>query len=162
MFKINDVIVYKNRLVCTIKDIGVPDFITTGQIYYKLQRVNQRESLLYVKYENCRAIRYPLPRQDAKQYMESFSDMESIYDKSDRYREKDLTEALDSSDYIKQLRYYKGIALEKTRRSRSGKSLPVSDDKNMKKLENLLYPEFSVSLGIPEEEVKQKLADACN
>lgn len=161
MFKINDVIVYENGGVCQIRDIGVPDFIKTGQVYYKLQPINTTGNIIYVKLENKHMLRYTISKKQAEQYVGSLPELEGLYNKNNKFREKEYAEILKTGDYKQYLEIYKGIEQEKSKRSLIGKSLNTTDDRNLKKIVKLICTEFSIAMEISEEEVRQKMVTAC-
>lgn len=160
MFQINDVIVYENGGVCRIEDIGTPDFINSGQEYYKLQSLEDRGGTIYLKVERGGMLRSVISQEEAIQRLEGISGLEGCYDVDNKNREKEYAQVLKSSDCGRWLGMVKGIEEERARRQKMGKKLNASDDKNLQRAVSLLTSEFSVVLGIPRDEVKQRILSA--
>ena len=161
MFKVNDVIVYGNTGVCEIQEIGVPDFVTNNQSYYKLKPLNTVGNMIYVSLNNKHMLRYTVSRMQAEQYVGCLKEIQGIYNTNNKVREREYSEIIKQGDYNQYLGLFKGVEQEKLRRSQTGKSINAMDDKSLKRVEKLICSEFAVAMDMSEEEVLQKMVEAC-
>lgn len=161
MFEINDVIVYQNGGVCKIVDICTPDFVDTDDKYYKMQPVDNVDSTIYVKInqQNC-TIRPIITSEEANGYLKNCRDVDGIYVKDLKVRDKEFNETLRTCECEKWFALLKGIMNEQEKKRKQGKRLTSGDDRNRKRVERLLSTEFSSSLGITAKEAKKMIQEA--
>ncbi|MEG2349159.1 MAG: CarD family transcriptional regulator [Hungatella sp.] len=158
MYQINDVIVYGCSEVCSIKDIGVPDFIETGEEYYYLQPVCNEATTLYVKIANSKkTMRDILSKEEATELLYDGSKINALYDKNDKVREREYSSIIRSCECIQWMEMLKGITTEKLRRAAQGKKLSMNDEQYMKKVENSLAAEFSIIFHITMAQAKENI-----
>lgn len=161
MYQINDVIVYENGGVCKIKDIGIPDFVTTDEKYYTLQPICDNGGTIYVKINNDKVfMRSVITKEEAESYLSEVPKMKELYSTNDKIRDKEFKEAIKSCEFKRCLQVAKGITMERSRRNKAGKKLNMSDDKNLQKVGKLLTAECSIVFDISMEQAKTRITDA--
>ena len=161
MFKINDIVVYENGGVCSVEDIGTPDFVSGDDVYYTLKPMFDKGGTIYVKVQNDKhVIRHVISRQEATEYLDNISSIEPMYSHNDKQRDKDFKEALKSCECEKWISMLKGILEEKNRRLKAGKKLNMSDDRNMQKVGKLLTSEYAVVLKMSFDDTREMLEGA--
>lgn len=159
MFKVDDVIVYKNGGVCRVEAIGTPDFLDDGQDYYKLQSLVDAGSTVYVRVAPEPEMRAIISTETANQYLDGSIVVEECFDTDNKRRSKEYTDILSSCDCSRWMGMFKGILKEKNRKRQDGKTLNESDDKFLKRVSELVVSEFSSALSISKEEAMEKLID---
>ncbi len=160
MFKVNDLVVYENGGVCTVEEIGSPDFVSDDEVYYTLQPIFDKAGTIYVKVKNDRHVIRPVISSDeAREYLDEISEIEPMYSDNDKQRDKEFKEALRSCECRQWFSMLKGIIMERDRRVAGGKKLNMSDDRNMQKVGKLLTSEYSAALDISFEEAREMLEE---
>lgn len=157
MYKINDVVVYGCSKVCSIKEIGVPDFMKKPEKYYWLQPIGDKTTMLYVKMENNDKMREILSPGQADDLIRNIPEMEEMYDRSNKIRDREYTQVLKSRDCLEWFRMWKGISMEKIRKSEGGKSLNASDEGNLKRVEDCISSELSAVYQITKDEAVKRM-----
>ncbi|MBU9727058.1 CarD family transcriptional regulator [Diplocloster modestus] len=161
MFQINDVIVYENGGVCTIKDIGVPEFLHTDIQYYTMQPVCDMGRTIYVKTKDNKAyMRTIVSRDEAEEYLTELPAMVGVYNEDDKIRDKEFGSILKSCECSRCFRMYKGISIAQNRKILNGKKLNMNDDRYLHKVEELLSAEYSVIFHISLDQAKEKISSA--
>ena len=158
MHNIGDKIIYGSNGVMTIVDIREEAFGDVNHKYFVLHPVGVRsESLTFVPTDNERLvsmIRPLLTREQILDLLHSVKDMpECEWIKDNRARSEYFKNIMDSGDRAKMISMIRAIYNTGLRRIEEGKKNFLADENAMHKAENLLYSEFSIVLGIPEEEV---------
>lgn len=160
MYKVNDVIVYA-RGVCVIIDIGVPDFINSNDIYYKMTSLSDNNGITYLKVSNGNLpLRTVITRDEAEVLLASIPTMETQYIADDKMRDKEYNEILKACDCKQFLGIMKSIYKERVLRTEKGKKLGQIDDRNFHKIIKLLKSEFAVALNISQEQAEIKIKTA--
>lgn len=157
MFSIGDVVVYKNLGVCRVESIETPGFITTGDIYYKLQPVGTMGNVVYVKKENEEQLRYTITKEQVQEYIDRFTSLEGIYNPESRSREREFIAILKEKNWIDCLKMYKGIYEVKIKRGKEGKGLNANDERSFNKVDKIICGEFSTAMGVSVQDIRDQL-----
>ncbi|MFI3214160.1 MAG: hypothetical protein R3Y24_12575 [Eubacteriales bacterium] len=161
MYQINDLVVYNNGEVCSIFNIGVPDFVDNGEMHYILKPVNKSTSTIYVKMSSPELpFRYTISQTEALAFLETYPSMEPMYHENNKIREKEYLEAFRACHPKQWLRIYKGITIERKRKASIGKQLNTNDDRNLHKVEKYLSSEFASTLKISTDEALHLLMES--
>lgn len=159
LFKVNDFVVYGDRGVYRIASIGQLDFLDSNEKYYSLEPVCSDGSTIYVKTSSNKiSMRNLISRQKAENYLSELRELDSLYDKDSRARDREYQDVLKNSECGKCLRMLKGIKQEEHRRLAIGKKLNADDDKNLKRVEKILLGELSVVFDSSVDQVKEKMS----
>ena len=158
MHKIGDKIMYGAGGVMTIVDIREESVGDVSRSYYILRPTLARtESFTYVPMDNEKlvsAMRPLLSEGEILSLIRSAKDMPPIdWVNENRARQEYFKKIMESGDRAKLIAMIRAIDENGMRREAEGKKNFLSDENARAKAEKLLHSEFSVVLGIPEEEV---------
>ncbi|MBQ8414805.1 MAG: hypothetical protein IJX58_06150 [Clostridia bacterium] len=158
MHKIGDKIMYGAGGVMTIVDIREESVGDVSRCYYILRPTLARvESFTYVPVDNEKlvsAMRPLLSVEEIISLIRSAKDMSPIdWVNENRARQEYFKKIMESGDRAKLIAMIRAIDENGMRREAEGKKNFLSDENARAKAEKLLHSEFSVVLGIPEEEV---------
>ena len=99
MYKINDLVMYRNIGVCRVTDIVEREQLDTVGEYYTLKPLNDEQSTIFVNVENKRVMmRYLLPAEEVKSIVEGLDDIEEYTCENDRERDARCKELINSGD----------------------------------------------------------------
>ena len=159
MYKIGDKIMYGANGVMTVVDIRDESFGDVTCSYYVLRpTLAKSESLTFVPTENeklVEAMRPLLTKDEIVSLMHSVNDLPPIdWIKENRARQEYFKKIMESGDRARMISMIRAINENGQRREAEGKKNFITDENAKAKAEKLLYTEFSVVLGIPEEEAK--------
>lgn len=151
MYHKNDYIVYGNRGVCQIVDIGVPDVtgIDTTKQYYILKPIFSSCNLVYIPVDNEKVLmRRILSCQEANELIENLEIIEPIYAANDKILEEKYKSSIAAQDAKELVKVIKTVYIKKHDKIKAGKKLGQTDERYLKKAEELLFGEMSLSLDI--------------
>ena len=158
MHKIGDNILYGASGVMTIVDIREESIGDVSRSYYVLRPTLIRsESLTFVPADNERLVssmRPLLTKSEIITLIHSAKDAPELdWIKENRARSESFKRIMESGDRAKMISMIRAINESGARREAEGKKNFLSDENAKSKAEKLLFSEFSVVLGIPEDEV---------
>lgn len=158
MHKIGDKIMYGAGGVMTIVDIREESIGDISRSYYILRPTTARsESFTFVPVDNERlvsAMRPLLTKDEIISLLRSAKDAPPLdWVNENRARQEHFKKIMESGDRAKMIAMIRAIDENGMRREAEGKKNFLSDENARAKAEKLLHSEFSVVLGIPEEEV---------
>ena len=154
MYKINDLVMYRNIGVCRVTDIVEREQLDTVGEYYTLKPLNDEQSTIFVNVENKRVMmRYLLPAEEVKSIVEGLDDIEEYTCENDRERDARCKELINSGDTKCWVQVIKGLYHRKCDRAKKGKDLSQLEERMFKTAEKLFYSEVAYSLDIPFENV---------
>ena len=157
MYQINDIVFHENGGVCRINNIGTPDFVTTGQLYYTLECLENPTTQVYVAFTHESDIRYIITKENAIQCLSGVRELQGQYNEDNKNRDREYAEVLKSGNFQKWFCMLKGILHEKYVRNAAGKQLNLKDSRYLEQVEKLIIQEFSIALDISAEDFKEKL-----
>lgn len=160
MYQINEIVVYENGDLYTIKDIGVPDFIKSDRKYYTLESLENSKNVVYVTLENEDKLCTVISRETAANCLAKLPEIEGQYNPNAKERDKEYLDVIKNGCCLTRLKMFKGILQEKNRRVGTGKHLCVSDDRYLQKVGKLIDYEFSVALNVPIDQLHGWIEDA--
>ena len=159
MYQINDIVFHENGGVCRINNIGTPDFVTTGQLYYTLESLENATTKIYVSIAHEGDIRYLITKENAVHCLSNIAEVESQYNENIKNRDREYIDILKSSNCQRWLGMLKGILHEKNIRNTAGKHLSLKDSRYLEQVEKLIIQEFSIALDVTADDLKEKLED---
>ena len=155
MYQVGEKIIYGSNGVCTVLDVTVPPFVGKDErdrLYYKLQPKDSTE-VIYVPVDTTVFMRPIMSREEAEAVVA---------------RMPDITEAVCSCHSITMLRQqydsmfrnhnceaYVALAKGIYLKGQNGKKLGQTDQRYMKRAEDMLYGELAAALEIPAAEVPE-------
>lgn len=156
MFQSGDYIVYGNQGVCKVAEVGSPniDGVIKNKLYYKLLPVYTSETI-YIPVDTTVFMRPILSRKQAEALVMQIPFIrENMYKKCNLSLLKEHYESAFRTHTCEDLiQLIKGIYTKSVDASQNGKKIGQLDQRYMKRAEDLLYGELSVSLDIPREKV---------
>ena len=160
MHKIGDKIMYGAGGVMTIVDIREEFVGDVSRRYYVLRPTLVRsDSLTFVPTDNERLVSamHPLlSREEIITLLRESKDAPAIeWVKENRARQDRFKKIMESGDRAGMIAMIRAINESAARREAEGKKNFLSDENAKQKAEKLLFSEFSIVLGIPEDEVPE-------
>jgi len=164
MYQIGDVIVYGGEGVCRVDAIGVPDIpsISKERLYYTLSPF-YRDGIIFspvdttvfmrpvITYEEVQHLIMQIPEIRTNMLCENHRSIRML---SDHY-----AALLQTHDCAALLQLIKTVYKKRQVVTENGKKLGTTDERYLKRAEEMLYSEFAVALGIPKDDVKSYIED---
>ena len=163
MFSVGDKIMYGGTGVCVVQDITTicPTGSRDPREYYILKPLYQ-SGTIQTPVDNAKIpIRYVLSRREAEALVDSIPDVPAII-----CTEKNLSalrnyykDAMSSFECLDLVRMTKSIYAKKKDAESRQKKIGVTDEKFLRRAEDLLFGELAVALDIPMDSVSSYIAD---
>lgn len=163
MHKIGDNIVYGASGVMTVVDVREEQIGDESRKYYVLQsHGGHKDSLTFVPVDNEKLVSAMRPLLSKEKILAIIKDYPEVAEaewiNDNRARAEKFKSIIEGGDHKAIIGVIKAIQQNSLRRGEEGKKNYLSDDAAMRKAEHTLYSEFSIVLGIPEEEVAEMVA----
>lgn len=156
MFRIDDFVVYGTAGVCRVADIREEKFGGNSQVYYILEPVFRKDSLIYAPVENRRTpMRSVIDEDELYSIVKDIAAAEPEWEPNDKLRTEKFKDILRSGNCREIALMVKSLYMHKLTQVERGRKLHISDTNLMKTAEELLYSEFAHILGISPEDVVQ-------
>lgn len=157
MFQIGNYVVYK-RDVCEICNIKKNHF--HGKDYYVLHPIDDDSLVIDVPMENQGGFMRPIISKDeAEAFIKTIPDIPTIT-AQDRAIENEYKILMRSNEMNDLIKIIKTSYLRNDVRRENGKKLSEIDDTYLKRAEQILYNELSISLGMTFDGVKQYVIES--
>ncbi len=164
MFQIGDHIIYGSTGVCQVQEIGVPENFSGAdptRTYYTLKPIYD-VGCIYTPIDTSVYMRAVISKAQVQGLLENLPTLE--VDPFDSRNVKMLSdhylEAIQSHDCEQLLRLIKTMDVKAKAAAKNGKRPGQTDQRYMKRAEDLLYGEFAVSLGVSMQAVAEQVAAA--
>ena len=159
MHKIGDMVVYGAFGIMTVVDIRDESIGDLVRSYYVLRHtLSNNESFTFVPTENeqlVSAMRPLLTKDEIMALLHSVNDLPPIdWVNENRARQEYFKRIMESGDRAKMISMIRAINENGKRREAEGKKNFITDENAKAKAEKLLYTEFSIVLGISEDEAR--------
>lgn len=161
-FEVGQKIVYGNDGICIIEGFEKRSFNETDAIeYFKLVPVDSKTSAYFVPNNEMadKKMRELMTKEEVLALIDEMPDIKQDWLDNKNERRVMFNSILKSDDYRQLIGMIKSICLNKEEKESIGKTLTASDDKAMKKAEEIMYKEFATVLEIPYEDVQQYVND---
>ena len=152
MFREGEKIIYGSNGVCMVEKVGVPPFAKKGEnrLYYKLRLAGGTETI-YAPVDGPVFMRPVISRQEAEDLIARMPEIQEQICTSHsiallRQQYDAFFQSHNCETYV---RLVKGVYLK----GQQGKKLGQTDQRYMKRAEDVLYGELAAALDIPMEEV---------
>ena len=158
MFKVGDYVVYGNKGVCEVRDIGTIDIpgMPSDRQYYTLAQIYTRGSTIFTPVDNKNTVlRKILSKEEAQILIEDIQNMKPVWVQNDKEREQKFTEALRAADSRGLFEMIIALYQRRERRLADGKKATSTDERYFHAAEEILYGELGMSLGIAKDQVKE-------
>lgn len=160
MYKVNDLVMYRNIGVCRVTDISSREVCDQEGTYYTLKPVNDDKSTIYVNVENKKVMmRYLLSPDKVEAIVSNIGSIQGFVCDNDRERDQHYKELINSGDTTKWIQVIKGLYIRKKQREQKGKDLSQQEERMFKTAEKLFYSEVAYTLDIPMEDVVGYITD---
>jgi len=155
MYQVGEKIIYGSNGVCTVKDVAVPPFAGKDErdrLYYKLQPEGSSE-VIYVPVDTTVFMRPIMSRAEAEALVERMPEIpeEVCTSHSIALLRQQYDSFFCDHSCETYIRLVKGIYMK----GQSGKKLGQTDQRYMKRAEDMLYGELAAALEIPAAEVPE-------
>lgn len=163
MFKKDDLIMCGGHGVCRVVDVvGNPiDRLDKKRKYYLLSPVFEKGSTVYTPVDSDKVIMRPImTKEEAEALIARITEIETVWIQEEKNREQMYKEAIRTYDCDTLVEIIKTLYLRKQNRLHEGKKVLSSDEQYLRKAEELLYSEMSLSLSIPKEKVEEYIIEA--
>lgn len=157
MFEKGGYIVYGTTGVCEVEDITSPDIkgVAGNRLYYVLSPCFQKGNRIFTPVDSDKVtIRAVMTKEEASALVDKIPEIEELWEKDDKLREKRYKEAIRSCDPQEWIRIIKTSYLRQEERKAQGKKATTVDERYFRSAEDHLYAELAISLNMPKEEVK--------
>lgn len=153
MFQAGDKIIYGSSGVCTVEEVSVPSFVGKDEkdrLYYKMRPAGSTE-VIYAPVDTTVFMRPIMSRAEAEALVARMPDIQEEICTSHsiamlRQQYDTFFKDHDCETYVQLV---KGIYLK----GQSGKKLGQTDQRYMKRAEDMLYGELAAALGLEPAEV---------
>lgn len=163
MFEKEALIMCGGHGVCRVVDIvGNPiDRLDRKKKYYLLEPVFEKGSTVYAPVDSDKILMRPImTKEEAEDLIARITEIETVWIQEERNREQMYKEAIRTYDCNTLVEIIKTLYLRKQNRLHEGKKVLSSDEQYLRKAEELLYSEMSISLSIPKEKVEEYITAA--
>ena len=158
MFEKGDYVVYGTKGVCQVEEVTELDMKGTaeGRLYYVLRPCFQKGSTIFTPVDNGKtAMRAVMSREEAQRLVDGISEIEALWEKNDKERERLYKEAIRSGDPRQWIRIIKTSYLRGQERLAQGKKATTIDERYFHAAEEQLYEELSIALDMPKDEMRE-------
>lgn len=154
MYKLNDVVMYKNVGVCKISDITLKKFIDKEIEYYVLKPIYNEKSTIYCPVESDK-LRYLITKDKIDDILRKIKNKKIKWIENKNIRIDEYNKIIKEGNHEKLINLIRAIHHTKEEKEKNGKKLNLADEKAMNEAENLINQEFGYILEIPMEQVAE-------
>lgn len=163
MYKTGDYIIYGAEGVCRVESVGTLAMkgAKSGVWYYTLMPV-YREGSIYAPVDTAVYTRHVMTKSEALDLIGRIPTIEGkiVENKNPRLLNEQYKVYLKSGSCMDLVRLIRMIYAKGRSAAKSGKRLGQTDERSMKRAEEMLHNELAFALGIRPDEVKSFIADA--
>jgi CarD family transcriptional regulator len=157
MFVVGDYIVYGNKGVCKVINVGVINSVglPKDKLYYTLEPVYTAGSKIFTPVDNDKVKMRPvMNKEEALGLIDDIDNIDALWILDEKRREMEYKEAVGKCDCRELVRIIKAIYLRKQSRLAEGKKVTSGDEKYFKIAEEDLYGELAIPLQMEKNQVK--------
>jgi CarD family transcriptional regulator len=162
MFNIGEYIVYGNRGVCEVADVGKMSMsaMDKDKLYYTLVPVYARGSKIYSPVDNQKvAIRPIISQQEANDLIDSMPSIGYVEDVDDKKREVIYKDAIRTDKCEELIKVIKTLNKRREIRLAGGKKFTAVDERYYNSARDCLYGELAIALDINVDDVEDYIHD---
>ncbi len=164
MFQKGEYIIYGSTGVCQVEEIGMPEGFSgadPNRTYYTLRPVYDVGSI-YIPVDTTVYMRAVMTKEQADALVVKLPELavDEFESRNMKMMSDHYLEAIQSHDCEQLLRLIKTVGVKVKEAAAKGKRPGQTDQRFMKRAEDLLYGEFAVSLNMPLAEVSGYIHDA--
>ncbi len=157
-FKKGDYVVYGIGGVCQIEEVGDLSFGASTGCYYTLRPITDQSSLIFVPCDNetlAAKIRFLLTKDAIEQAIQAHLASPIAWENDRKLRLGVFRDILAKGDPTELLSLIRCILLKKKELEESNRKLSLSDGEMLQGALRSIHSEFSFSLGIPAQDVRE-------
>lgn len=158
MFEVGNYVVYGQNGVCRVEAVGKLEGMLSDRkrMYYTLVPVFEKESRIFTPVDNKKVVlRAVISKEDARHLMDHMDELELLTIVDEKRKEDVYRAALMKCDSKELFRVIKMLYTRKKDRLDNGKKVIASDEKFFHLIENNLFGELAVSLGLDRDEIRE-------
>lgn len=162
MYQIGDYIIFGNKGVCRIEDIGSLESLDMPKdvLYYTLNPIHTKGSRVFTPVDNDKVVVRPvLTKEEANQLIDQIHEIDCLWVPDEKRREREYKEAFKTCDPKELVKIIKTIYIRKESRENEGKKTTALDGRYFKMAEDSLYGELAISLSMELDKVKAHLIE---
>lgn len=160
MFSVGEYVVHGNDGVCRVEDVAPMTGSGSDRIYYTLVPVYSTGSKLFVPTDSTKVItRAVISKNDVKQLMEEWDDIDVLSVENDKKREEIYKEALRSCDCRQWVKLIKTSYQRNQMRMEKGKKATTSDERYLHMAQENLFGEMAIPLEMSRGEAETYFID---
>lgn len=161
-FSIGDYVMYGSSGVCRISGLEKHNFDGQHETdYISLVPVSSASSKYYIPKKNSDSkIRSLISKEQINQLIDEIPDTAATWFSDSHERKNAFSSIIKSDDYKQIISMIKALHMHKDLNKR--KKLNSSDENFMRKAESLMYQEFSIVLGISQDDVTDYISKRIN
>ncbi len=161
-FEVGDMLVYGNTGVCQVVDKCMKSTgkIEDERLFYVLKPLYQ-DGTITVPVDTKMFIRSVISAPEAQNIIEKINEMEALpyHDRNFNQLAAYYDKALSSPEFTRVVELALSLHKKKVCAERDRKKLGQIDMRYLRRVENLLYGEFSVALGVEKEEAEEMVRE---
>lgn len=161
MYKVNDIVIYGKMGACKVTDITVPKHLNISghRLYYVLKPFNEN-CTIYTPVNTPVFMRPVISAEEADRLIDKIPSFphEAIDEESTQDLVRHYESALESHDCEDLIKLTMAIHAKKQEAEGKGRKLGQIDQRFMKQAEAILFGEFALAFGIPQEQVPSYIA----
>ncbi len=163
MYQIGDVIVYGGEGVCRVNAIGVLAILSINKdrLYYTLSPL-YRDGKIFTPVDTTIFMRPAITSEEVQHLIKQIPEIRTnvLYENRNIKMLSDHYEALlQTYDCADLLQLIKTVYTKQQVVRENGKKLNMTDERYLKRAEEMLYSEFAFALGIPKDDVKSYIEE---
>lgn len=156
MFEIGDYVVYGNKGVCQVKNVGPISLpgVSKDKLYYTMDQVFLRGSTIFTPVDGDK-LRGVMTKNEAESLIADIVNMRPVWNMDDKERERRFTEILRNADSRELCEMIIVLFYRREERIAGGKKATTTDERYLHAAEDILYGELIISLGLQRDEIKK-------
>ncbi|AHM56057.1 transcriptional regulator, CarD family [Peptoclostridium acidaminophilum DSM 3953] len=155
MFHINDYIMYGKTGVCQVTGIEKGKLIGNAEIEYYVLKPLSCDTTIKIPVNTTKVNMRPVvSKMEVLDFIDSMAEEDTVWIKDDRSRFKEFESKLNEGSCLEWMEIIKSIYIKERDKQSGRKSISPRDRDISKEAKRLLFEEFSLSLGIPKDDVE--------
>lgn len=162
MFKTNDYFIYSSRGVCRVDDVCDKQVNDVKRKYYVFHPVADKGAKIMIPVDNKKTfMRATITPQEAKQIISYFDTSEMIpWNDNKKLRDKEFDVYIRQSDAQEVAKILKVLLFRKANSVSLNKKFADTDNRLLLSLQQLLFNELAVVLGVSSEKIAGYISEA--
>ncbi|MBQ4100463.1 MAG: CarD family transcriptional regulator [Oscillospiraceae bacterium] len=161
MFAVDDIVIYGNTGVCKVLKVDTLDMngVDKSRLYYYLKPLFATGTI-YAPVDAKTFMRHIITKEEVDKTIALIPQIKAtpVIERNIQTLAEEYNKSFESHDCIDLIRLVMSIYTKKNLLESGGKKFGQTDERFMKRAEDLLYSEFAVVLDIPKEKVEEYIA----